>query len=101
MAINKTSSPIQHKLSEEILKAAAVPTQNGVATKYWLELISLPAGHNNRLWLFVNSTWTHLDNSTTGQQADVQQSFYNGSNMEVAVWYDNSNTIVGLVVRTL
>ena len=97
-----TTSPVAHKISEEIVKVAALTVSTGVATKYWLELISLPPGFNNRLWLLVGGTWTNLPNSTVGQQASVQNAFNAGSNLQVAVWWDtsNNNNIVGLVVRT-
>jgi hypothetical protein len=95
-----TTTPEAHKPSEEVLKALAISTNQGIATKFWLELVSLPAGNNNRLWLFVNNIWTHLGNTSAGLQASVQNAFNTGSNLEVAVWYDNSNTIIGLVVRS-
>jgi len=94
------TTPVSHKVSEAVVKAAALTTTTGIASKYWLELISLPPGNNNRLWLFVNSTWTNLPNTPAGLQASVQNAFNAGSNLEVAVWYDASNTIIGLVVRT-
>jgi uncharacterized SAM-dependent methyltransferase len=92
------TSPAGAKLG----KAALGLTVQGIAKKYWLELVSLPPGNNNRLWLFVNSTWTFLQNTTHNQQASVQNAFNNGSNLEVAVWYDSAfpNPIKGLVVRT-
>lgn len=92
------TSPAGHKAGKAALAAAAV--SQGVASRYWLELISLPAGNNNRLWLFVNSTWTSLPNTSVGLQASVQNAFNSGSNLQVAVWYNSSNTIIGLVVRT-
>src|SRR3954470_2757704 len=96
-----TSSPVAHKISDDILKASALSVSSGVASKYWLELISLPPGNNNRLWLLVNNTWTQLANSSVGIQASVQNSFNAGSNLQTAVWWDTSNnSIVGLVVRT-
>lgn len=94
------TSPVTHKVSEDVVKAAAVATTQGLATKYWLELVSLPAGNNNRLWLLVGATWTHLANTSAGLQASVQNAFNAGSNLQVAVWYDGTQTIVGLVVRT-
>ena len=97
---NMITTPISHKVSEAVVKAAAITATTGVASKYWLELVSLPAGHNNRLWLFVNGTWTNLPNTSAGLQASVQNAFNTGSNLQVAVWYDSSNTIIGLVVRT-
>jgi hypothetical protein len=100
MEINMTTSPKPHKLSDDVLKAMALVTTTGKATKFWVELISLPPGNNNRLWLFVNNTWTHLANASVGLLASVQDAFETGSNLEVAVWYDNTDTIVGLVVRT-
>jgi uncharacterized SAM-dependent methyltransferase len=98
--LSTTTSPQAHKLSEDLVKLAAVATTSGIASKYWLELISLPAGNNNRLWLFVGSTWTHLANASVGVQASVQNAFNAGSNLQVAVWYDATQTIIGLVVRT-
>jgi hypothetical protein len=96
-----TTSPVANKISEDVLKASALAVSNGLATKYWLELISLPAGNNNRLWLLVGGTWTHLANTSAGLQASVQNAFNAGSNLQVAVWWDTSNNnIVGLVVRT-
>jgi hypothetical protein len=97
-----TSSPVAHKISEDVLKASALSVSIGVASKYWLELISLPPGFNNRLWLLVGGTWTQLANSSVGVQASVQNAFNAGSNLQVAVWWDtaNNNNIVGLVVRT-
>lgn len=92
------TSPAAPKLGKTALAAASV--SQGIAKKYWLELVSLPAGNNNRLWLLVNSIWTNLPNTSHGQQASVQNAFNNGSNLEVAVWYNSSNTITGLVVRT-
>ena len=94
-----TTSPISHKMSDDVLKAMALVTTTGKATKFWVELISLPPGNNNRLWLFVNSTWTHHANATAGLLASVQEAFETGSNLEVTVWSDNTGTIVGLVVR--
>jgi hypothetical protein len=100
-ATSNITSPIAHKVSEDVLKASALAVSSGVASKYWLELISLPAGNNNRLWLLVAGTWTHLANSSVGIQASVQNAFNAGSNLQVAVWWDTSNNnIVGLVVRT-
>ena len=98
--LSTITSPVAHKLSEELVKAAAVATTSGIASKYWLELISLPAGNNNRLWLLVGSTWTHLTGTSAGLQASVQNAFNAGSNLQVAVWYDATQTIIGLVVRT-
>jgi hypothetical protein len=100
MEINMATSPVTHKASEDVLKAMALVTTTGKATKFWVELISLPPGNNNRLWLFVNNTWTDLPNASVGILESVQAAFANGSNLEVTVWSDNTNTIVGLVVRT-
>ena len=99
-ASNLLTTPVSHKAAEDVLKASAITAQQGVASKYWLELVSLPPGNNNRLWLFVNNTWTHLTNTSSGLQASVQNAFNSGSNLEVAVWYDAANAIVGLVVRS-
>jgi hypothetical protein len=98
--MSTTTIPVAQKVAEEVIKLAGLTTTTGVATKYWLELISLPPGNNNRLWLFVNNTWTHLANTSAGLQASVQNAFNAGSNLEVAVWYDSANAINGLVVRT-
>jgi hypothetical protein len=73
---------------------------SGIASKYRLELVSLTSGNNNRLWLFVNNTWAHLDNTSPGLQDSVQNAFNTGSNLIVEVWFDNTQTIVGLVVRS-
>jgi uncharacterized SAM-dependent methyltransferase len=100
MASHTTTLPVAHKHSEDMVKAAAASVTTGIAGKYWLELISLPPGFNNRLWLLVGSTWTNLPNTSAGLQASVQNAFNAGSNLQVAVWHDNSNAIVGLVVRT-
>ena len=105
MATTETLSitaPVAHKPSEALVKAAGLTVSIGVATKFWLELVSLPPGFNNRLWLLVNNVWTNLPNTSAGLQASVQNAFNAGSNLQVAVWYDTSagNGIVGLVVRT-
>jgi hypothetical protein len=92
------TSPAGHAAGKAALQAASV--SQGLATKYWLELISLPPGNNNRLWLFVNNIWTNLPNTTEGLQESVQNAFNSGSNLQVAVWYNASNTITGLVVRS-
>jgi hypothetical protein len=94
------TTPVAHKVSEALVKAAAITTTMGIASKYWLELVSLPPGNKNRLWLLVGGTWTNLPNTSAGLQASVQNAFNSGSNLQVAVWYDASNTIIGLVVRT-
>ena len=99
MATNHSlTSPEGEKAGDAALKAAAV--NQGVASKYWLEIISIPPGNNNRLWLFVNNTWTYLAKTTDPIQDSVQNAFNNGSNLQVAVWYDTANAITGLVVRT-
>jgi hypothetical protein len=94
------TSPVAEKRAEELVKAAGLAITTGIANKYWLELVSLPPGNNNRLWLFVNNTWTHLANTPEGLRESVQNAFNAGSNLQVAVWYDGSLNIVGLVVRT-
>jgi hypothetical protein len=73
---------------------------SGIASKYRLELVSLTPGNNNRLWLLVNDTWAHLDNTSPGLQDSVQNVFNTGSNLLVEVWFDNTQTIVGLLVRS-
>lgn len=98
--LSTITTPVAHKASENLVKAAAIATTSGIATKYWLELVSLPPGNNNRLWLLVGGTWTKLANTSAGLQASVQNAFNAGSNLQVAVWYDNNSTIIGLVVRT-
>jgi hypothetical protein len=95
-----TSRPVPHKQAEDLVKALGLAITTGIATKYWLELVSLPPGNDNRLWLFVNNTWVHLAHTSAGLQDSVQNAFNAGSNLEVEVWFDNTQTIVGLVVRT-
>lgn len=93
--------PVADKKAEDLVKAAAMGAiTTGLATKYWCELISLPPGHNNRLWLFVNNTWTNLPNASAAIQESVQNTFNAGSNLQTEVWYDSTQTIVGLVVRS-
>jgi len=97
--MSTTTSPVTHKVAEAAPQAG--PTLTGNATKYWLELVSLPPGNNNRLWLLVNNSWTFLAGTSAGLQASVQNAFNAGSNLQVAVWYDGSSfAINGLVVRT-
>jgi hypothetical protein len=79
---------------------AVLAITSGIAIKYRLELVSLTPGNNNRLWLFVNNTWAHLDNTLPGLQDSVQNAFNTGSNLVVEMWFDNTQTIVGLVVRS-
>jgi hypothetical protein len=96
-----TTGPVSHKQSEDLVKAAALGAiTTGFATKYWVELVSLPPGNNNRLWLLVNNTWTHLANASELIQESVQNTFNAGSNLQTEVWYDATQTIVGLVVRS-
>lgn len=95
-----TTLPMVHKKSEDAVKALGLSTTTGIAAKFWVELISIPPGYNNRLWLFVNSTWTNLPSASWGLLEFVQDAFETGSNMQVAVWYDNTGAIEGLVVRT-
>jgi hypothetical protein len=116
------TSPTELKHDEDVLKADGIVTATGIASKYWLELVSLQTGANNRLWLFVNNTWTFLTNTSDGLQESVQNAFNAGSNLEVEVWYDTltpaatseheasasafappnpfASLIVGLVVRS-
>jgi hypothetical protein len=99
----------QHATAPEVLKgaderhklfAAAAAVQDGVATKYWLELLAYPPGSARSLWLFVDNAWKHLDNPNDGTQISVQAAFCNcPDRLEVAVWYQN-DVIVGLVVRS-
>ena len=95
-----TTLPVAHKTSEDVVKALGLTITTGKATKFWVELISLPAGHNNRLWLFVNNTWTNHPNVSSMLLQSVQEAFETGSDMEVEVWFDSTGNIVGLVVRT-
>src|SRR5215469_1752764 len=95
-----TTSPVSEKRAEDLVKAAGLAITTGIASKYWLELVSLPPGNNNRLWLFVSNTWAHLANTSAGLQDSVQNAFNAGSNLQVEVWFDNTQTIVGLVVRS-
>ena len=95
-----TSSPVVEKRAEDLVSALGLTITTGIASKYWFELVSLPPGNNNRLWLFVSNTWVHLANTSAGLQDSVQNAFNAGSNLEVEVWFDNTQTIVGLVVRT-
>jgi len=96
------TAPEALKGSEERHKefAAAAAVQNGVATKYWLELVAYPPGSARSLWLFVDKAWRHLDNPNGGIQISVQDAFCEcPDRLEVAVWYSN-DVIVGLVVRS-
>jgi hypothetical protein len=95
-----TTNPAPQKRDEDHVKALGLTITTGIASKYWLELVSLPPGNNNRLWLFVNNTWTHLANTSAGLQESVQNAFNAGSNLQVEVWFDDTQTIVGLVVRS-
>jgi hypothetical protein len=94
-----TSSPVADKRAEDLVVALGLPT-TGIASKYLLELVSFPPGNNNRLWLFVSNTWVRLANTSRGLQDSVQNAFNAGSNLQVEVWFDNTQTIVGLVVRS-
>jgi hypothetical protein len=100
MEIVMITSPKLQRMSADQLKAIPAAVTIGIATQFWVELISLPPGNNNRLWLFVNNTWTNHPNAAAGLLASVQAAFATGSNLEVEVWYDDPGTIVGLVVRT-
>ena len=59
-----TSSPVAEKRAEDLVVALGLPITTGIASKYWFELVSLPPGNNNRLWLFANNTWSHLANAS-------------------------------------
>jgi len=61
------TSPVMLR-AEELFPKLGFPITTGIATQYWLELVSLPPGNNNRLWLFVNNTWTHLATHRTGSK---------------------------------
>jgi len=95
-----TSSPVVEKRAEDLVSALGLTITTGIASKYWFELVSLPPGNNNRLWLFVSNTWAHLANTSAGLQDSVQNAFNAGSNLQVEVWFDSTQTIVGLVVRS-
>ena len=74
--------------------------ETGMATRYWLELLSYPVGSARSLWLFVNDDWRHLDNPDLGTQISVQDAFCKCSErLEVLVWY-SGDTIEGLIVKT-
>jgi len=96
MSVNN-SSPLGLVAKNAVQVANSIFSQ--VATKYWLEVISIPAGNNTRLWLFASGQWNHMS-ATPEIVSSVQSAFANGSNMEVVVWTDATNAINGLVVRT-
>lgn len=77
--------------------ALAPAVQQGVATRYWLELLAYPAGTARSLWLLVNGSWRHFDNPTPIQQDQVQRAFIDGTD-EVRVWFEGAK-VVGLVVN--
>jgi hypothetical protein len=89
-----------HFALDNVSITTALAITSGIAIKYRLELVSLTPGNNNRLWLFVNNTWAHLDNTSPGLQHSVQNAFNTGSKLLVEVWFDNTQTIVGLMVRS-
>lgn len=85
---------------QKTVESHAVATKTGIATRYWLELMSYPADSTRSLWLFVNDDWRHLDNPDLGTQVSVQNAFCSCSErLEVLVWY-SEDTIKGLIVKT-
>jgi hypothetical protein len=99
-----STAPVDVELYEFASQAAAIETRAmamcGVATKYWLELKSRPAGSARSLWFWVDGDWRILDNPDSTTQASVQNAFCAYSEeIEVAVWY-NGTTVEGLVVRS-
>ena len=85
---------------QKTVESHTVATKTGIATRYWLELMSYPAGSTRSLWLFVNDDWRHLDNPDLGTQVSVQNAFCSCSErLEVLVWY-SEDTIEGLIVKT-
>jgi hypothetical protein len=78
--------------------AALVPvvTQSGIASQYWDELVSYPAGSTRSLWFFVNNAWRHLDDPNAVIQDMVQRAFL-GTGSTVQVWHQGDD-VVGLVV---
>lgn len=85
---------------QKTIESHAVATKTGIATRYWLELMSYPADSTRSLWLFVNDDWRHLDNPDLGTQVSVQNAFCSCSKqLEVLVWY-SEDTIEGLIVKT-
>lgn len=86
--------------SQKVVEPRRTAVKTGVATRYWLELTSYPAGSIRSLWLFVNDDWRHLDNPDLGTQVSVQDAFCRCSErLEVLVWYSD-DTIEGLIVKT-
>ncbi len=82
-----------------VAAAAAVDVAaltSGIATQYWIELVSYPGG-GARLWLLVNNAWKQLDNPSASIQDVVQRTFL-GTGSNVHVWYDNG-TVLGLVAE--
>lgn len=92
-----TTAPVQVPSAKEVAAAAT----SGIATKFWLELKAYPAGSPRSLWLFVGNAWRNLDNPDLGTQISVQDAFCKcPDRLQVMVWYDNNNIIVGLVVNS-
>jgi len=82
------------------VESRGAAAKTGIATRYWLELMSYPPGSARSLWLFVNDEWRHLDNPDLGTQVSVQDAFCRCSErLEVLVWY-SEDTIEGLIVKT-
>jgi hypothetical protein len=71
-------------------------TQSGIASQYWDELVSYPAGSTRSLWFFVNNAWRHLDDPNAVIQDMVQRAFL-GTGSTVQVWHQGDD-VVGLVV---
>src|SRR5215211_6800815 len=79
---------------------AAVAVGVGVATSYWVELVSYPPGSGSQLWFLVDGNWRYLDSPSAATLDSVQEALCECSDqLEVAVWYEN-DIIVGLVVRS-
>ena len=72
---------------------------NGIATKYWAELVPVPTGPK-RLDLYVTGVgWLYLSNPSDSTLDLVQDAFTHVPNqLQVQVWYTGTN-IVGLVVH--
>lgn len=75
----------------------APAVQSGIASRYWDELVSYPAGSTASLWLLVDGGWRALDNPAPHVRDAVQRAFI-GAGQTVRVWYDGG-IIRGLVVN--
>lgn len=87
----------QPNLTGNLASANLAAVNNGVATKYWLELVAYPKGSAKSLWLFVGGSWKRYDDPSSSI-SDLVQSAFLGTGSNVRVWY-NGNVIVGLVVE--